>query len=457
MNRNALIFTTCVLWTAMYLNAASVLGTNINSNRHPQIDKEKPMLVENAQRLLELSKAGRIDPSLTITMSYRLWGEVEVKERLGKNEQQHRSTAESRGEIVRTVLGTNLYSQLETYFIESIQKYSNVDDTVAALNILGKGLSSKHAEKVIENALRKDMRQLTSDEAFTPNPSVLLARAEALAYLDNAAGVEVLDATLASQNASSADKRIAIRAVAVLPDNQNHAVLLHSGVDLLCSEDSALAFDCFLALETKAEFGKQVQRAAEAQLARLARLAKNDKLTFYDLGLLRDVSLILQHACEKEGLSFDDRQRIKDVIKGILSTGKSDEGQRVAPLFSILATNDDVSAISGLIHAPSPRERTEGVKCLMNCNYDVQRTFIPELIGLLDDDDRYTRDLSLYVLRRFRGEHAANLLPEKTFKEEARRIKIWWQGNNDAKGFVSTNTIKNTTSPEQPNILRKMQ
>ena len=380
-------------------------------------------LATMTKQFIESAREGVLDYRSGIGLSDRIAAEVQ----LDIIQTQEPNTPQARRSSCVRILGVGAYQQIEDYCIQVFRSSKKTEDVFIALNMLGKALSSEKGKPLIKEKCVGDLRFLMDDdEANDPSPTVLFAVAESLCYLGDDAGIEVLSSVIGSENTTASMKCASLRALFTLSSVAARATLMRFSVELLKSDNAAVAYCAFDGLAEYQELDDVLISMALYQLENLSKETQQTEFDDDSLILLGRVSRLLAHENDTDSLSAQQKATIKKSVLRILQSGKSQEQERVASLFSRLAESDDKEIINNLLKSSSPRVRTEGVRSILGCDASVKNHFLPDLVERLDAPDLYERDLALYVIRQIKGEKATNLLPEREFQQQADRIKSWW-------------------------------
>jgi hypothetical protein len=247
-------------------------------------------------------------------------------------------------------------------------------------------------------------------------------------------GLDVLDAVLKWEDdpSGSATREAAILALASLATTKAKGVLLCNSDRVLSSELPTVAHSAFDYLKLFDEFKPAISHAASQQLVRLAD-AEESTLAREDMMVLTEIKLVIRDRILGNELTGSERDAVKKAVTAIITQKSVKYGERVALLFSLLAGNQDTEIVTRLLESESTRMRAEGIRSLLNCDREIQKRFLPDLIGLLDDPYWYTRDIALYVIRRYKGEITGSGLPKGVFLKERERIKQWWKDQQKAQ------------------------
>lgn len=343
------------------------------------------------------------------------------------------SSPDSRRACALSVLGTNLYSQIEKRYLESLQTSTNALERIAAFQVLSKGLASSNAAGVIARDMNSSLRKL-EDESITNQPQMsteLFWAAESLCYLGQTNGLEVMSWALDSKKTSPAEKVVAIEALETLHTKEARETLLQSAQNLALSTNLSVAHATFDALHSVPEFQEIGTRAGETQLERLASICQTRSLSREEWMLLSQVTSHFYGAQEKGHLSLDDQRTVKRMVAEIVRTGREEASATVAVLIDRMATDEDAPVIRELLTSRWPKVRKQGVWSVLRCSSGVRIKLVGDVIPLLEDENAENRHAALDVIRVVKGEKPKEVRSQEEFKTEANRIRTWWKAEKD--------------------------
>lgn len=428
-----------VLANAILVCSQPVLaGTNLDRGTTTgRVDS----LVVAAEGLLG-EKGRAVDPMETVRVAkgllYRVRA-IESDDSLGPHpthpllEFGKQSSPDSRRACAINILGTNLYSEIEKRYLESLNTSTNALERIAAFQILSKGLASSNAAGVIERDLNSSLRKL-EDESITNQPQMrteMFWAAESLCYLGQTNGLEIMSWALDSKKASPAEKVVAIEALVTLHTKEARETLTRSAGDLALSENPSVAHDTFNALNRVPEFREIGTRAGLKQLKRLQELCQTRELKRDEWMLLNQVSTHFYGAQQRGQLSLDEQKRVKRIAADIIHSGRQRESETVAVLLAMMATDEDVSVSRELLKSKWPNVRRQGIWSVLKFSPEVRMKMVEDVMPLLDEEDAQNRRAALDVLRVVKGEKPKDVAhwdvrSKDEFEAEANRIKTWW-------------------------------
>ena len=431
---------TSVIWICLL---GLLMSTQGSAAAQPQSTQDNAKTIElrsGPERLRENMRQSLETRTITSIRGAILTQSLWSKQRAMATRSRLKIVADPNGFVVRQrlakeILGIELYNELESHLLKVVEAMTDVNGVQVALRVLGRGLSSPRARPILKKLLQDSIKKLEDpNDGNVPHPHIFIGLAEALCYMSDESGLDVLDAVLKWEDdpSGSATREAAILALASLATTKAKAVLLCNSDRVLSSENAIVAYSAFDYLRLFDEFKPAISHAACQQLVRLAD-AEESTLAREDLMVLTEISLVIRDRIQRNELTESERDAIKQAAMAIITQKSVKYGERVALLFAMLAGNQDAENIAKLITSQSTHVKAQGIRSLVNCDREIQKRFLPDLIRLLDDPYWYTRDIALYVIRRYKGEITGSGLPKDVFLKERERIKQWWKDEQKAK------------------------
>jgi hypothetical protein len=336
-----------------------------------------------------------------------------------------RSSPSDRRELVTDLLKPSNYSLLEKYFLGQLESRKG-EEVSTAMVFLGRCLYSANSIQPIRTSLGRYKEALSDDDPNNdPDPSVVFSAAEALAYLGDNAGVDVLASVLSSDTAGTSLK---VRAMRALTNVEAQVSLVKLLGKYLRSPDANLSYRAFEILGPRLQDQRELLEAAAEQLERLTQKIKQKQpLSYAERVLLGRVSLILSPAVRSSLIPEDDRSGIHRMTKDILVLGSEAEKAKISSLFADLAGDEDAEVIASMLNSASNKLRADAARSLARCTRTVRERFLSLLLRMLDANDTWEKNFALYALRTHMGEKAATYLPEEEFAKERERVKQHFQ------------------------------
>jgi HEAT repeat protein len=332
-----------------------------------------------------------------------------------------------RQRLARQALGADLYDEVESTCLKAIEISCDSIQAHISLKMLGMGLSSARAKPIVKDKIDDCFSRLEdTDPANDPNSGTLLCMAEALCYMGDESGLNVLYTLLKNKNTPTITQCVAIESLVSLGTKKAIAILAITSCNTLLSRTPKTAACALDNLKDIDEFKSQIGEIARIHLTRLARVEKAE-FDRNEFKLLDYANRILRDLLNRRELAEVERQKVKEAVKSIVATKSTKDAEVVSLLFSLMATSEDSEMIGKLLNSESARLRTAGIRSLVFCEADTRKRFLPDLIRFMDDPNPYTRDLALFVIRRYKGEIVGSGLPGDAFIKERDRIKQWWQ------------------------------
>ncbi len=387
----------------------------------------QPELLTIQQQLRRALEEGTITSRYGALLTEALWSRIKYEAgRERANITGDPNSFKLREAFAKRILGKDLYNGVESHLLKAVQSSPEPDAVQVALRVLGRGLASSRAQPILRLTVDEAIKRARDDDATNdPNPSTLFYLAEALAYMGDGSGLDVPRYTLESNTMPEGTICAVIRALTALATLEAKTLLLSGAENLRLSESGPVASCAFEHLRFFDDTEAVVRQAACKQLDRLAKIER-DSLHEQERVLLLKTCLILREQQQRHRLSGNEEQTVREASRAILIGKDTKSAEYVAPNFAMLARDEDSDVISRLLNSESSRLRAEGVRSVLRCSHNVQTCFLPSVIRVLDDRRKYTRDLALYVIQRYKGEPASMGLPDEVFEEERKRIKEWW-------------------------------
>lgn len=377
-------------------------------------------LLQNVSTFLDRAEKEEVTVEQTRLLEQQLsaWVNLRLNHAM---KSQKKLSASLRQSTCKAILTQPNHARLEKYFLGQLPS-NDPSEIAAALIILGRGLFSLQAKDPIKQLFRKSLENLEdSDPSNDPTPEVIFSAAEALCYLDDLSGLEVLRSAVCSKTASPSLQRRAMLAIANTDDD---TLIIDTAKGNLQAEDPGVAYGAFDILESRLQEKKILYDAAYTQLGNLtASLQAKGKLNHNEKVLLGKVSLILRLGLRSKVFSQTDVEVIRNNAKLCIASGSEEELEKIASLFAEVAKDEDAGMIGNLLKADSSVLKAKGALAVAHRSRKVQEQFLPQLLAMLDHDNKSVRNFALYAIRTYKGEKAGNYLSEREFEKQRKRIE----------------------------------